>query len=183
MLNVVGAGEYFGELALDEGPRSASVATLEPSKVAVIPNEVLKAFLASHPAAALPHPRPDRPHPPLHREPEEPRDARRLRAGGKPLLDLAREVDGRLVVEERLTQQDIGERVGASREMVSRILKDLTAGGYPGTTAARSTHAARRAAGSTTRRRASTIGGAGPFLRGEPSPRAPWRNEGRCRAA
>ena len=50
----------------------------------------------------------------------------------KLLLDLAREVDGRLVVEERLTQQDIGERVGASREMVSRILKDLTAGGYLG---------------------------------------------------
>ena len=47
----------------------------------------------------------------------------------KLLLELAREVDGRLVVVERLTQQDIGERVGASREMVSRILKDLTAGG------------------------------------------------------
>src|SRR5262249_60971450 len=50
----------------------------------------------------------------------------------KLLLELAREVDGRLIVEERLTQQDIGERVGASREMVSRILKDLTAGGYIG---------------------------------------------------
>jgi CRP/FNR family cyclic AMP-dependent transcriptional regulator len=29
-----------------------------------------------------------------------------------------------------LTQQDIAEQVGASREMVSRIFKDLTAGGY-----------------------------------------------------
>ena len=50
----------------------------------------------------------------------------------KLLLDLGREVDGRLVVEERITQQDIGERVGASREMVSRILKHLSAGGYIG---------------------------------------------------
>jgi CRP/FNR family cyclic AMP-dependent transcriptional regulator len=29
-----------------------------------------------------------------------------------------------------LTQQDIADRVGASREMVSRIFKDLSAGGY-----------------------------------------------------
>ena len=50
VLNVVGPGEYFGELALDEGPRSASVATLEPSKMAVIANDVLKAFLAAAPA-------------------------------------------------------------------------------------------------------------------------------------
>jgi CRP/FNR family transcriptional regulator, cyclic AMP receptor protein len=133
VLNVVGAGEYFGELALDEGPRSASVATLEPSKMAVIPNETLKAFLASHPGAAL-----------LlirvligrtRRATESLKNLAMLDVYGrvaKLLLELAREVDGRLVVEERLTQQDIGERVGASREMVSRILKDLTAGGYIG---------------------------------------------------
>jgi CRP/FNR family transcriptional regulator, cyclic AMP receptor protein len=133
VLNVVGAGEYFGELALDEGPRSASVATLEPSKVAVIPNEVLKAFLASHPAAALPLMRVliGR----IRRSTESLKNLAMLDVYGrvaKLLLDLAREVDGRLVVEERLTQQDIGERVGASREMVSRILKDLSAGGYLG---------------------------------------------------
>ena len=34
------------------------------------------------------------------------------------------------VVAERLTQQDIAERVGSSREMVSRIFKDLSTGGY-----------------------------------------------------
>ena len=46
------------------------------------------------------------------------------------LLDLAVKQNGRLVIDERLTQQDIASRVGASREMISRILKDLTAGGY-----------------------------------------------------
>ena len=37
---------------------------------------------------------------------------------------------GTLAVPERLTQQDIAARIGGSREMVSRIVKDLTAGGY-----------------------------------------------------
>ena len=46
------------------------------------------------------------------------------------LLELAREENGRLVTEEKLTQQDIASRVGASREMISRIFKDLTTGGY-----------------------------------------------------
>jgi CRP/FNR family cyclic AMP-dependent transcriptional regulator len=46
------------------------------------------------------------------------------------LTTLARDVDGRQVVPERLTQQDIAERVGASRDMISRLLKDLIAGGY-----------------------------------------------------
>ena len=40
------------------------------------------------------------------------------------------DVDGALVVPERLTQQDIADRVGASRDMVSRLMKDLVAGGY-----------------------------------------------------
>ena len=37
---------------------------------------------------------------------------------------------GESVVPERLTQQDIAARIGGSREMVSRILTDLTRGGY-----------------------------------------------------
>ena len=48
----------------------------------------------------------------------------------KLLLTLAVERDGKLVVPEKLTQQDIAERVGASRDMISRLLKDLVAGGY-----------------------------------------------------
>jgi CRP/FNR family cyclic AMP-dependent transcriptional regulator len=48
----------------------------------------------------------------------------------KLLLELATEVDGRLVIDLRLTQQEIADRVSASREMVSRILKDLSVGGY-----------------------------------------------------
>ena len=47
------------------------------------------------------------------------------------LTDLSDPVDGgQRRVRERLTQQDIADRIGASREMVSRIFKDLSAGGY-----------------------------------------------------
>jgi len=46
------------------------------------------------------------------------------------LLELAKERDGALVIEGRPTQQEMASRVGASREMVNRILKDLSEGGY-----------------------------------------------------
>jgi CRP/FNR family cyclic AMP-dependent transcriptional regulator len=46
------------------------------------------------------------------------------------LLDLAEAVDGKLVIPEKLTQKDIAQRVGCSREMISRIFSDLAAGGY-----------------------------------------------------
>ncbi|MEP7061997.1 MAG: helix-turn-helix domain-containing protein [Betaproteobacteria bacterium] len=46
------------------------------------------------------------------------------------LVELADEENGVLLVRERLGQQDITDRGGASREAISRIMKDLTHGGY-----------------------------------------------------
>jgi CRP/FNR family cyclic AMP-dependent transcriptional regulator len=43
---------------------------------------------------------------------------------------LVQEVDGKSVVPERLTQQEIADRVGASRDMIGKLMKDLVAGGY-----------------------------------------------------
>ncbi len=37
---------------------------------------------------------------------------------------------GEKLITEKLTQQDIASRVGATREMVHRILKELKTGGY-----------------------------------------------------
>jgi CRP/FNR family cyclic AMP-dependent transcriptional regulator len=131
VLNVQGPGEYFGELALDEGPRSASVQTLEPCRMAVIANDVLRRFLASHPDAAI---QLIRGLIGLTRHMTEGiKDLGLLDVYGrvaKLLLELATQADRGLVIEERLTQQDIADRVNASREMVARILKDLTTGGY-----------------------------------------------------
>ena len=46
------------------------------------------------------------------------------------MLHLAKQKNDKLVIDQKLTQQDIANMVGASREMVSRIMKDLVAGGY-----------------------------------------------------
>jgi CRP/FNR family cyclic AMP-dependent transcriptional regulator len=46
------------------------------------------------------------------------------------LLEMAEESDKKMVIKQRLTQRDIASMVGASREMVSRILRDLSIGGY-----------------------------------------------------
>jgi CRP/FNR family cyclic AMP-dependent transcriptional regulator len=48
----------------------------------------------------------------------------------RALLNLATQQDDIMVIEHRVTHQDIAKMVGASREMVSRIMKDLTTGGY-----------------------------------------------------
>ncbi len=45
-------------------------------------------------------------------------------------MQLANEEEGHQVIDERLTHQDLANMVGASREMVSRIMKDLARGGY-----------------------------------------------------
>jgi CRP-like cAMP-binding protein len=54
----------------------------------------------------------------------------RLRPGRRLLLELSQPEGDVRVIRDTLTQQDIADRVGASREMVSRILKDLREGGY-----------------------------------------------------
>jgi len=130
-LNVHGPGEYFGEMVLDEGPRSASVITLETSKFCIITKADFKQFLAGHPDFAM-----KLVNRLMHRIralTENVRSLALLDVYGRVarlLLELATDQDGRLVIAERLTQQDIAERVGSSREMISRIFKDLVAGGY-----------------------------------------------------
>ena len=126
-----GPGEYFGELALDEGPRSASVMTLEKARLFAVPKPELQNFVATNPAFALNIMR------------KLITRVRTLTASVKSLalmdvygrvarllLELSEEKDGKLAISERLTQQDLANRVGASREMVGRILKDLADGGY-----------------------------------------------------
>jgi CRP/FNR family cyclic AMP-dependent transcriptional regulator len=131
ILGTQGAGEYFGEMVLDEGPRSASVMTLESSRFAIVTKEQFSTFLASHPDFTLRLVRKL-----IHRAralTDNVRSLALLDVYGRVarlLLELSVEEGGRRVIPERLTQQDIASRVGASREMVSLILKDLAAGGY-----------------------------------------------------
>ena len=131
VLSTQGAGEYFGEMVLDEGPRSASIMTLEASRFLVVPKNEFREFVTGNPAFAL------------SLIEKLIGRARVLTASVKSLalmdvygrvarllLELGEEKDGVLAIPQRLTQQEIASRIGASREMVSRILKDLATGGY-----------------------------------------------------
>jgi CRP/FNR family cyclic AMP-dependent transcriptional regulator len=130
-LNRLGPGEYFGEVTLDGGPRSASVMALEETRCAVVRRAELLGLIERQPELALHMLR---------------RLARRVRAlsenvrslalmdvygrVARLLLELAEERDGQLVIAEALTHREIASRVGASREMISRIFSDLSEGGY-----------------------------------------------------
>ena len=131
VLNEVGPGEYLGELSLDGERRSASVKTLEPTTCCVVQGADLREFLTEHPDFAL------------HLTRKLIGMVRRLTGQVKSLA--LQDVYGRVVrvlmelsepngevrlVRTKLTQQDIADRVGSSREMVNRIMKELTVGGY-----------------------------------------------------
>ena len=127
-----GPGEYVGEMALDGGVRSASVVTVDPTVCAVVHRAQFREFLLANPDFAL------------HLIEKL---IRRVRATTEDVKSLAlSDVYGRLVrllnalavtgegghqvVPEKLTQQAIAERVGASRDMIGKLFKDLVAGGY-----------------------------------------------------
>lgn len=126
-----GPGEYVGEMSLDGAPRSASVMTIEPTSCAVVSRAHFREFILAHPDFAL------------HLIEKLIERVRRTTENVKSLAlsdvygrlvrllqALGQEREGRVVIPEKLTQQDIAERVGASRDMISRLLKDLVAGGY-----------------------------------------------------
>lgn len=47
------------------------------------------------------------------------------------LLDAATpDADGQMVIRDKIFRQDVAKMVGASREMVSRVMKDLEERGY-----------------------------------------------------
>jgi len=130
-LNQLGPGEYFGEITLDGGPRSASVMALEDCRCAVVKRGEFNTFLEQHPELALHIVRK------LARRVRDLTDNVRSLAlmdvygrVARLLLELAEEKEGRLVIGEHLTHKDIASRVGASREMISRIFSDLAEGGY-----------------------------------------------------
>ncbi|MBL0142157.1 MAG: Crp/Fnr family transcriptional regulator [Betaproteobacteria bacterium] len=131
ILNTQGPGDYVGEMALDGKARSASVITLEPTTFSVVQREPLREAIRRNPDFALIM---------ISKVIERAREATDnvknlalLDVYGRVarlLLNMAVESDGKLRIPEKITQQEIAERVGASRDMVSRIFRDLTVGGY-----------------------------------------------------
>lgn len=131
VLSEAGPGEYFGEISLDERPRSASVMTLEATRFSVVPREDYRDFLAQSPEFAfnLIGKLIQR----VRALTENVKSLALMDVYGRVarmLLELATERDGVLAIETKPTQRDLANRVGASREMISKIMKDLETGGY-----------------------------------------------------
>jgi CRP/FNR family transcriptional regulator, cyclic AMP receptor protein len=132
ILSILGPGEFFGEMGLiDDSPRSASVVAIEPCELLSIAKRDFGKCLSDNFEMAMAVMR---------------GLVRRLREADRKigslalldvygrvarlLLDMADTVDGQKMVTKRLPKQDIAKMIGASREMVSRVMKDLQLGGY-----------------------------------------------------
>jgi CRP/FNR family cyclic AMP-dependent transcriptional regulator len=136
LLAILGPGEMFGELSLfDPGPRTATATAVAETQLLSMSNEQLREFLHQRPGvaatllAAL---------------------ARRLRRTNdvladlvftdvpgrvaKALLDLAgrfgRPVEDGILVAHDLTQEELAQLVGASRETVNKALADFASRGW-----------------------------------------------------
>ena len=132
ILSILGPGEFFGEMGLiDDEPRSASVVTIEPCELLSIAKRDFKKCLPENFEMAMAV---------MRGLVQRLREADRkigslalLDVYGRVarlLLDMAENVNGEKVVTKRLPKQDIAKMIGASREMVSRVMKDLQTGGY-----------------------------------------------------
>jgi CRP/FNR family cyclic AMP-dependent transcriptional regulator len=126
------AGDYFGEMSLDGGPRSASVMSIEPVLCALVPRHAVQQHLDEEPGFAIKLVTQV-----IRRARNATETARQM-----ALLDVYGRVIHTLESQQgpagvqapveltQITHQQIASRVGASREMVSRLLKDLEKGGY-----------------------------------------------------
>ncbi len=136
ILNILGAGEFFGEMSLLDGqPRSADISTLEPSELLLLEGDALREIIHEQPSIAwtllkiLSQRLRDQNE---RSEMLMTRDVAGRVAG--EMLRLAKtqgapQPDGSIRVDVSLTQSDIAALVGATRERVSRALTAFRASG------------------------------------------------------
>src|SRR5690242_779355 len=132
ILKILGPGAFFGEMSMiDKQPRSASVTTIEPSTFLVLTHAGFERCVDQQPRIG---------NLVMRMLAQRVREADR-KIGTLALMDVYGRVastllelsvynDGKLMVGEKLSQQDLANMVGASREMVNRILKDLSDRGF-----------------------------------------------------
>jgi CRP/FNR family transcriptional regulator, cyclic AMP receptor protein len=132
ILKILGPGSFFGEMSMiDKQPRSASVTTLETSTFLVLQHSAFEKCVEQAPRIAQMV---------MRVLAQRVREADR-KIGTLALMDVYGRVastllelsvynNGKLMVGEKLSQQDLANMVGASREMVNRILKDLSDRGF-----------------------------------------------------
>ena len=128
----LGSGEFFGEMGLiDSSPRSASVIAVEPCELLNISRDAFNRCLQDNFQVA---------------QKLMQILVRRLREADRKieslalldvygrvarlLLDLSVEENGKRIVKKKMTKQDMARMIGASREMVSKVMRDLELSGY-----------------------------------------------------
>ena len=132
ILAILNQGDFFGEMGLiDQAPRSATVVTIESCELLTITRtDFMKCLqknfdLAMNVIRGL---------------------VERLRQAdnkigslalmdvcgrvARLLMEMAETVDGQKVVTKKLPKQQIAKMIGASREMVSRVMKEMETSGH-----------------------------------------------------
>ncbi|KON80536.1 cyclic nucleotide-binding domain-containing protein [Azoarcus sp. PA01] len=131
ILTILGQGELFGEMGMfGEQPRSATVVAVMPSDLVMIAKNDFRTIMQGNFEVAWRI---------MANLAERLRNADRKIESlalmdvygrvARLLLEMSEEVNGDAVVVRKITKQDIAKMIGASREMVSRVMKDLAAQG------------------------------------------------------
>jgi CRP-like cAMP-binding protein len=136
LLSILGPGDMFGELSLfDPGPRTATATAVTDARVLALANDQVIGWVTAHPQVSLQLLK---------------RLARRLRRTNEVLADLVfADVPGRVAkaimdlgerfgtkkddglhVNHELTQEELAQLVGASRETVNKALADFAGRGW-----------------------------------------------------
>ncbi len=123
----LGRQDFFGEMGLlDDLPPSASIETLESMEALLVPETVFKQYLVGNAQVTISLIRAL-----VHRLREADRKIESLALldvygrVARLLLDLSEEVEGKRVLQKAPTKTDIARQVGASREMVTRVMRHL----------------------------------------------------------
>ena len=129
-LKHMGPGEYFGELSvLDRHPRSASIASLTDVELLTIAGETFRDVALAHPKLLMSVA--EHLVSTVRGLTESVKDMALLDVYGRVTRVLQRlSEEGTHSGEPKVTHQDIANMVGASREMVSRVMKELVRGDY-----------------------------------------------------
>jgi len=128
----LGPGEFFGEMGLIDGsPRSANVVAAEPCELLFLSKEAFQRCLQDNFQVAQKLMKTL-----VLRLREADRKIESLALldvygrVARLLLDMSEVVEERRVVKKKMSKQDMAKMIGASREMVSKVMRDLELSGY-----------------------------------------------------
>jgi CRP/FNR family cyclic AMP-dependent transcriptional regulator len=133
LLRILGPGEYFGELGLlDDKPRSTTVETLVDTQLTIISKTQFLVCLINNTMLS------NKFIPVLTERIRSLTDELTMSRVSNAyiclrtkLYDLAsKQTDGTYLIEQKFTQQELGEFVGTARENINRFIKALKQGGY-----------------------------------------------------